>query len=90
VFKAALTYLAERAPEPFTFDELSAATRDRLAGKAVAQPIPEDQLPWFVADILRQGALARLFDLHVCSSPSTPPVGANAPARIQASSIGTM
>jgi hypothetical protein len=86
VFKAALTCLAERAPDRFAFDELCAATRDRLTGTAVADPIPEDQLRWFAADVLRQGALARLFDLHVCPAPSTPCVSENSRARPRATS----
>jgi cyclopropane fatty-acyl-phospholipid synthase-like methyltransferase len=70
VFKAALTGLAARAPHAFTFDELCAATRAGLARTAVAQPVPDDQLPSHVADLLRQGALARLVELHV-SGPRT-------------------
>jgi hypothetical protein len=89
VFKAALTCLAERAPDRFTFDELCVATRNRLAGTAAAQPIPEGQLPWFVAEMLCQSALARLFDLHVCRPSATPGVGANAPAPMQTTSIRT-
>jgi SAM-dependent methyltransferase len=65
VFKAALTCLAARAPDAFSFDELCAATRARLAGTAVAQPVPDDQVPSHVADLLRQGALSRLVELHV-------------------------
>ncbi len=70
VFKAALTCLAARAPHAFTFDELCAATRAGLARTAVVQPVPDDQLPSQVADLLRQGAFARLVELHV-SGPRT-------------------
>jgi SAM-dependent methyltransferase len=65
VFKAALACLAERAPEALSFDELCTATRSRLAGFAVGEPVPDKQLPWYVADLLRQGALSRLVELHV-------------------------
>jgi hypothetical protein len=34
-------------------------------GTLVAQPVPDDQLPRFFADLLRQGALARLVELHI-------------------------
>jgi Predicted methyltransferase regulatory domain len=69
VFKAALACLSERAPESLSFEELCSATRSRLAGVAVAEPVPDEQIPWFVADLLRRGALSRLVELHVaCSS----------------------
>jgi SAM-dependent methyltransferase len=65
VFKAALAVLADRAPEALCFDELCAATRSRLAGVAVAEPVPDEHIPWFVADLFRRGALSRLVELHV-------------------------
>jgi SAM-dependent methyltransferase len=65
VFKAALTCLAERAPAALTFGELCAATHDRMAATAVARPVPDDQVPGFVADLLRRGALGRLVELHI-------------------------
>jgi cyclopropane fatty-acyl-phospholipid synthase-like methyltransferase len=78
VFKAALTCLAQRAPAPLTFRELCAATRDRLRATPVEVPIPQEQIPYHVADLLRQGALVRLFELHM--SPNRPR-GRAAPAR---------
>jgi hypothetical protein len=78
VFKAALTCLAGHAPDVFSFDELCAATRARLAGTAVAQPVPDDRVPWHVADLLRQGALSRLVELHVIR-PRTPSRAADRP-----------
>src|SRR5262249_33158301 len=51
VFKAALASLAERAPEALCFDELCAATCSRLAGVVVAEPVPDEHIPWFVADL---------------------------------------
>jgi hypothetical protein len=65
VFKAALVSLAERAPESLSFNELCTATRHHLVGVAVAEPVSDEHLPWFVADLLRRGALSRLVELHV-------------------------
>lgn len=65
VFKAALAGLAERAPEALSFDELCAEARSRLAGAAVA----DEHVPWYVADLLRQGAMSRFVGLRVESSP---------------------
>ncbi len=64
VFKAALTCLAERALAALRFSELCAATRDRMAETTIAQPVPDAQVPAFVADLLRRGALGRLIELH--------------------------
>jgi SAM-dependent methyltransferase len=65
VFKAALTCLAERAPAAVSFGELCAATRNLMAATRIAQPIPDAQVPAFVADLLRRGALGRLVELHL-------------------------
>jgi hypothetical protein len=46
-------------------DSLCAATRDRMAATAIAQPVPDAQVPAFVADLLRRGALGRMLELHV-------------------------
>jgi SAM-dependent methyltransferase len=86
VFKAALTCLAGRAPEAFSFAELCAATRARLAGTAVAQPVPDEDVPRHVADLLRQGALARLVELHIHRPRSAPRATADPPARRRARS----
>jgi hypothetical protein len=88
VFKAALTCLAGRAPDAFSFDELCAATRVRLAATAVAQPVPDDEVPRHIAELLRQGALARLVELHLRRPwPRTaPPVSDRPPARRRARS----
>jgi hypothetical protein len=81
VFKAALTCLAGRAPVALSFDELCAATRARLAGTAVAQPVPDQEVPRHIADLLRQGALARLVELHVRRPRPDPPASDRTPAR---------
>jgi SAM-dependent methyltransferase len=65
VFKAALICLAERAPAALSFREICAATRDRMAETTIAQPVPDAQVPAFVADLLRRSALGRLIELHV-------------------------
>src|SRR5262245_45875319 len=69
VFKAALTCLAERAPDALSFDELCAETRSRLAGAAVAG----EHVPWYVADLLRRGAMSRFVELHVGPSDRAGP-----------------
>ena len=71
VFKAALTCLAERAPAALSFSELCAATRDRMAETAIAQPVPDTRVPAYVAELLRRGALGRLVELHVSRSNPT-------------------
>jgi SAM-dependent methyltransferase len=86
VFKAALTCLAGRAPAAFSFEELCAATRARLARTAVAQPVPDDEVPRHIADLLRQGALARLVELHVRRPRPAPPASDRPPARRRARS----
>lgn len=68
VFKAALACVADAAPKALTFDEVCAATRSRLSGVMVAEPIPDEHVPWFVADLLRQAAMLRLVQLHVARS----------------------
>jgi hypothetical protein len=65
VFKAALTCLAERAPAALSFSELCAATRNRIAATMIAQPVADAQVPTFVAELLRRGALGRLVELHL-------------------------
>jgi hypothetical protein len=65
VFKAALTCLAERAPEALSFDELCAEARARLARAGVAEPVAYEHVPWYVADLLRRGAMSRFVELHV-------------------------
>ena len=46
-------------------DSLCAATRDRIAETAIAQPVPDAQVPAYVADLLRRGAWA---DCSSCMS----------------------
>jgi hypothetical protein len=86
VFKAALACLAGRAPVAFSFDELCAATRDRLTGTTVAEPVHDDEVSRHVAELLRQGALARLVELHVRRPRPAPPVSDRATARRRARS----
>jgi hypothetical protein len=86
VFKAALACLAGRAPDAFSFDELCSATRARLAGTAVAQPVPDNEVPRHIADLLRQGALARLVELHLRRPRPAPPGSDRPPARRRARS----
>jgi hypothetical protein len=76
VFKAALTCLADAAPEALGFGEVCAATRSRLSGVEVAEPVPDRELPWFVADLLRRAAMSRLVELHMGSSACHDPTPA--------------
>jgi hypothetical protein len=89
VFKAALACLAGRAPEAFSFDELCGATRARLARTRVAQPVPDDEVPRQIADLLRQGALARLVELHVHRPRPAPTVSERPAARPRVRSRGS-
>jgi hypothetical protein len=86
VFKAALACLAGRDPEAFSFDELCGATRACLARTTVAQPVPDDEVPRHIADLLRQGALARLVELHVRRPQPATPVSDRSTARRRARS----
>jgi hypothetical protein len=86
VFKAALACLAGRAPEAFSFDELCGATRACLARTTLAQPVPDDEVPRHIAHLLRQGALARLVQLHVHRPQLAPPVSDRPTARRRARS----
>jgi SAM-dependent methyltransferase len=70
VYKAALACVADASPRALTFDEVCAATRLRLSGVVMDEPVSDEHVPWFVADLLRQAAMLKMVWLRVA-----PPAG---------------